>query len=97
MEAYTGFAAVYDTFMDNVPYGEWCEYLTGLLKETRCGRADWSWTWAAAPGSLTELLAARGYDMIGVDYSEEMLELAAGKAGRVGTGYPVSLPGYAGV
>ena len=33
MEAYTGFAAVYDTFMDNVPYGEWCEYLTGLLKE----------------------------------------------------------------
>ena len=33
MEAYTGFAAVYDTFMDNVPYGEWCEYLAGLLKE----------------------------------------------------------------
>ena len=23
LEAYTGFAAVYDTFMDNVPYREW--------------------------------------------------------------------------
>ncbi len=23
MEAYTGFAAVYDIFMDNVPYEEW--------------------------------------------------------------------------
>lgn len=23
MEAYTGFAQVYDTFMDNVPYDEW--------------------------------------------------------------------------
>ena len=33
MQAYTGFAAVYDTFMDNIPYEEWCEYLTGLLKE----------------------------------------------------------------
>ena len=26
MQAYTGFAAVYDTFMDNIPYEEWCEY-----------------------------------------------------------------------
>ena len=23
LEAYTGFAAVYDIFMDNVPYEEW--------------------------------------------------------------------------
>ena len=23
MEAYTGFAAVYDIFMDNVPYEDW--------------------------------------------------------------------------
>ena len=33
MEAYTGFAEVYDMFMDNVPYEEWNTYLTGLLKE----------------------------------------------------------------
>jgi len=33
MEAYTGFAEVYDLFMDNVPYEEWNRYLTGLLKE----------------------------------------------------------------
>ena len=33
MDAYTGFAAVYDMFMDNIPYGEWCDYLTGLLRE----------------------------------------------------------------
>ena len=24
MDAYTGFAQVYDLFMDNVPYDEWC-------------------------------------------------------------------------
>ena len=33
MAAYLGFAEVYDKFMDNVPYDEWTDYLTGLLKE----------------------------------------------------------------
>lgn len=33
MEAYTGFAQVYDTFMDNTPYEEWCDYLMELLKK----------------------------------------------------------------
>ena len=27
LEAYTSFAEVYDTFMDNVPYQEWADYL----------------------------------------------------------------------
>ena len=31
MDAYSSFASVYDQFMDNVPYEEWAEYLTGLL------------------------------------------------------------------
>ena len=33
MEAYTGFAYVYDEYMDNIPYDEWEEYLVELLKE----------------------------------------------------------------
>lgn len=32
MEAYTGFAEVYDIFMDGTPYEEWAEYLTLLLR-----------------------------------------------------------------
>ena len=27
MDAYTSFAQVYDLFMDNVPYDEWCAYI----------------------------------------------------------------------
>ena len=69
MEAYTSFAEVYDTFMDNVPYGEWCEYLTGLLKENGV-ESGLVLDLGCGTGSLTELLAARGYDMIGIDYSE---------------------------
>ncbi|MGN1267469.1 MAG: class I SAM-dependent methyltransferase, partial [Dorea sp.] len=33
MDAYTSFARVYDTFMDNVPYREWADYYETVLKE----------------------------------------------------------------
>ena len=83
MEASTGFAEVYDIFQDNVPYEEWCGYVTGLLKEYQvtdglvldlgCGT-----------GSLTELMARSGYDMIGIDNSGEMLQIAMNKRNASG-------------
>ena len=83
MEAYTSFAEVYDTFMDNVPYEEWAKYLAELLQEydiedglvldLGCGT-----------GSLTEILATKGYDMIGADGSAEMLEIAMEKKAQSG-------------
>ena len=86
MEAYTSFAVVYDMFMDNIPYEEWCDYLTellqeqgvenGLLLDLGCGT-----------GSMTECLATRGYDMIGIDYSDDMLEIAMEK--RVQSGHDI--------
>ena len=124
MEAYTDFALVYDTFMDDTPYGEWAEYLVGLLKkygvsETGSSAEDESRTegrnsaedesgtedgdgaesrvWSSeetvrrkalaaernvvvdlgcGTGTLTELLADAGYDMIGIDCSQEMLNIA---------------------
>ena len=86
MDAYTSFAEVYDMFMDNIPYEDWCGYLTSLLKEygindglvldLGCGT-----------GTLTELLAKEGYDMIGVDVSEDMLQEAIEK--RAESGLPI--------
>ena len=83
MEAYTGFAEVYDVFQDNVPYEEWCSYVTGLLKEYQvmdglvldlgCGT-----------GSLTGLMARSGYDMLGIDNSGEMLQIAMNKRNASG-------------
>ena len=46
MSSYESFARVYDLFMDNIPYEEWCGYLTGLLEDQGSGM-DWSWSWAA--------------------------------------------------
>lgn len=75
MNAYTGFAAVYDMFMDNIPYEEWCKYLITLLK--RQGITDGLvLDMGCGTGSLTRLLAKEGYDMIGIDRSGEMLEIA---------------------
>lgn len=75
MDAYTSFAAVYDTFMDNIPYEEWKSYLKELLKEY--GVQDGLvLDLGCGTGTMTELLAADGYDMIGMDNSEEMLEIA---------------------
>ena len=75
MEAYTEFAQVYDRFMDNVPYEAWCEGISkiltehgiseGLVLDLGCGT-----------GTMTRLLRQKGYDMIGVDASAEMLEIA---------------------
>ena len=78
MEAYGKFARVYDLFMDNIDYEEWADYIQkhleeqgirdGLVLELGCGT-----------GTMTGLLAQKGYDMIGVDNSEEMLAEAMEK------------------
>lgn len=81
MDAYTSFAQVYDLFMDNVPYDEWCDYLEeqlhkegirdGLLLDLGCGT-----------GKMTRIMAEKGYDMIGVDNSLDMLDIAREHSGE---------------
>ncbi len=83
MEAYTSFAQVYDTFMDNIPYEEWGEYLTGLMEEYGV-KDGLVLELGCGTGSMTEILAAKGYDMIGADNSEEMLEIAMEKRDESG-------------
>ena len=83
MEAYTDFALVYDTLMDNTPYERWCDLITGILK--RYGiENELVLDLGCGTGTLTELLAKEGYDMIGVDYSEEMLGRAMEKREQSG-------------
>lgn len=83
MDAYTGFAAVYDTFMDNVPYDEWGAYLHGLLKEY--GIEDGLvLDLGCGTGTMTEILASFGYDMTGVDNAQEMLQIAMEKRQKSG-------------
>lgn len=78
MEEYTGFAAVYDMFMDNIPYDRWVAWVAERLKEY--GICDGLvLDLGCGTGNMTERLARLGYDMTGVDSSEEMLETAVEK------------------
>ena len=72
------FARVYDLFMDNIPYEEWCGYLTGLLEDQGI-RDGLVLELGCGTGNMTRLLAKKGYDMIGVDNSVDMLEIAMEK------------------
>lgn len=78
MESYTSFAAVYDMFMDNIPYEEWASYVISLLREE--GIDDGLvLDLGCGTGSLTEILAREGYDMTGIDLSPDMLQIAMEK------------------
>ena len=83
MNEYTSFAEVYDVFMDNVPYEAWADRIEELIRRFSGGRriADLG----CGTGTMTELLAARGYDMTGVDLSVDMLGIAAGKREAAGS------------
>lgn len=76
MNSYTGFAKVYETLMDNVPYDEWATYLEGLLSEYGVGQGALVAELGCGTGEMTRRLSRAGYDMIGIDLSEEMLDIA---------------------
>ena len=81
MGMYQSFARSYDSLMDNIPYDEWVEYIKGLLTkygaEPKEGRLLLEL--GCGTGNVTERLASFGYDMIGVDNSEDMLMIAEEK------------------
>lgn len=103
MEAYTDFAQVYDEFMDETPYEEWCAFLMRMLEKYGVnGKSKYDkdvindtnenlrqerntiLDLGCGTGTLTELLARQGYDMIGVDNAQEMLQIAMDKREKSG-------------
>ena len=79
MEAYTGFAYVYDEYMDNIPYEEWGEYMMTLLKESGVSDGMSVLELGCGTGTVTRMLSKSGYDCVGLDMSEDMLSIASDK------------------
>ena len=84
MDSYSAFATVYDELMDNIPYDEWVNYLHSLL-QTRGVKKGLVAELGCGTGNVTERMASLGYDMIGIDNSVEMLELARQKQAESGS------------
>lgn len=79
MEAYTGFAYVYDEYMDNIPYEEWSEYLIRLLKEQGITKGMQVADLGCGTGTVTQILDRAGYECVGIDNAPDMLTIASEK------------------
>ena len=75
MAAYESFARVYDELMDDVPYDAWCSFLKDRLSEEGI-RDGLALELGCGTGRMMEKMAEAGYDMIGVDSSLDMLQIA---------------------
>lgn len=78
MSGYGNFAYYYDLLTENVDYESRCDYITALLAENGIGKGILL-DLACGTGTMSLLLSKKGYDVIGVDASEEMLSQAQEK------------------
>ena len=79
MDTYTGFAYVYDEMMSNIPYLQWEAYLLQLLYSSGVKPDASIAELGCGTGTMTELLSDDGFDITGIDLSEDMLSLAREK------------------
>ena len=84
MREYNVFAPYYDVLTQNVEYQKRCDYLEALMRRCGCEKPELMLDLACGTGSMTLELAKRGYDVIGVDASENMLSVAQQKALEAG-------------
>ncbi len=79
MDAYKGFADVYDRMMDNIPYEEWGNYIISLLQQKGIMPGAHILELGCGTGSICLRLSQAGYHMTGLDLSGEMLAVAKEK------------------
>ena len=90
MSSYEFLAGCYDRFTYDVDYAAWADYIEQHFRK-RGLPGKTVLDLACGTGSLTRELALRGYEMIGVDLSAEMLAEAAEKNRNVGEISPMFL------
>ena len=83
MQAYDGFAGIYDLLMDDYDYPAWADYYMKLLGADQNPVTSLC-DCACGTGSMTLQFAMRIAKVTGVDISREMLEPATRKARQTG-------------
>lgn len=79
MSEYSFFARFYDELTQNVDYERRAEHFSALLLSYGI-KSGTVLDLACGTGTLTSLISTRGYDMIGVDSSPDMLSRAQNRA-----------------
>lgn len=76
---YSVFAKYYDSLTANIDYKKRAEYFHEIIQKFRRTNGNILLDLACGTGSISEEMAHLGYDVIGVDYSDEMLDIALNK------------------
>lgn len=82
MSAYEGLARFYDGLTRDVDYTQWADWYQSWFRQSRVP-VRIVLDLACGTGTVTCLLAQRGYSMIGADQSAEMLAEAWEKAAQL--------------
>ena len=80
MAAYESIASVYDNINSEIDYSTWADFIEGCFERYLDKKPELVFDLACGTGSMTFELHSRGYDMIGADFSEDMLSEALDKA-----------------
>ncbi|MBQ1261110.1 MAG: class I SAM-dependent methyltransferase [Clostridia bacterium] len=73
---YDMLAPIYDAVNGEIDYSAWADFIEAQIKKHYAPRAELVLDLGCGTGRMTLELARRGYDMTGVDYSPEMLDVA---------------------
>lgn len=77
---YQKLAYVYDSFMSDAPYDRWIDFTKQMIKKT--GTVNQIIDLGCGTGEISIRLAREGYQLIGVDFSHDMLAVAQQKASQ---------------
>lgn len=75
-------ASIYHNENRDLDYEEWADFFEKMFAQHMKMRPELVLDLGCGTGKMTLTLARRGYDMTGVDYSPEMLDIARGEAAR---------------
>ncbi len=79
MSGYSVFARYYDELTANINYKKRAEYFNEIIKKFKTTTGNILLDLACGTGSISEEMTRLGYDVIGVDNSQEMLGIALDK------------------
>ena len=85
-DIYSILAPYYDEWNAEIDYAAWANGVEAFFKRYAKGKVSDVLDLACGTGRMTVELAKRGYDMIGIDRSPEMLDIARSAAEQAGEG-----------
>ena len=77
-------APFYDAINAEIDYKKWADFIEKILNKECKSRPELVLDLGCGTGKMTLELARRGYDMTGIDYSPEMLDIARSLADEEG-------------